>query len=101
MDLSSESSSDTSSYAEESEEEQPTIATLRPYEFEPVEKITGPISPSSSSGESEEEENSRIGNTEWCLCEKCEAMETYTESLCCQDTNEVPEDYFEGKIYIY
>ena len=24
-------------------------------------------------------------------------MSTYAESLCCRDTNEIPDDYFEGK----
>ena len=38
----------------------------------------------------------RKGNTDWCLCGKCKAMETERESLCCLDTNEIPDDYFEG-----
>ena len=47
------------------------ISTLRPFNFEPVmskeeqEKLI--ISSSSSSDESENED-SRIGNNEWCLC---------------------------------
>ena len=24
-------------------------------------------------------------------------MSTYAEGLCCRDTNEIPDDYFEGK----
>ena len=24
-------------------------------------------------------------------------MSTYAEGLCCHDTNEIPDDYFEGK----
>ena len=46
-------------------------------------------------------ENERIGNNDWCVCgKKCRAMQTYTESYCCQDTNEIPEDFFKGKILI-
>ena len=30
------------------------------------------------------------------MCGKCLSMSTYAESLCCRDTNEIPDDYFEG-----
>ena len=33
---------------------------------------------------------------QWCVCGKCRPMQTFTESLCCRDTNEVPDDLFEG-----
>ena len=50
-------------------------------------------SDSSSDGEAE-----RIGNNDWCVCgKKCRAMQTYTESLCCQETNESPENFYNGK----
>ena len=29
-------------------------------------------------------------------CGLCQPMESKAESLCCLDTNEVPDDYFEG-----
>ena len=35
--------------------------------------------------------------TEWCLCRKCQPIESETESSCFLDTNEVPDDYFEEK----
>ena len=36
----------------------------------------------------------------WCVCGgKCRPMESYTESLCCCETNEVPDEYFEGETY--
>ena len=38
----------------------------------------------------------RIGNTNWCQCELCQPMESEAESLCCLNTNEVHDDYFEG-----
>ena len=76
------------------------VSTLRPFNFEPVmskeeqEKLI--ISSSSSSDESENDD-SRIGNNEWCLCGgHCRPMQSYTESLCCRDTNEIPDEMFEG-----
>ena len=87
-----------SSDSEDSETESiPDIASLKPYDHEPVREIIDPVS-SSDENDSEVEEVSRIGNTNWCQCGKCQPMQTYTESYCCQDTNEVPEDYFAGKI---
>eukprot|EP00795_Rhopilema_esculentum_P005747 gene5747-11008_t len=45
-----------------------------------------------------ESERKRIGNAYWCVCGgKCKAMETYAESLCCQKTNDIPENYFQGQ----
>ena len=38
----------------------------------------------------------RIGDTNWCKCGLCQPMESKAESLCCLDTNEVPNDYFDG-----
>ena len=40
----------------------------------------------------------RIGNSDWCLCGSCRAMETSSESLCCKDTNDIPHDHFEGSL---
>ena len=77
-----------------SEESLPDIAMLKPYDFEPVIKDL-----TIEEDQTETNENirvSRVGNNSWCLCGKCEAMESEAESLCCLDTNEVPEDYFEG-----
>ena len=49
---------------------------------------------------SETQKHGRIGNTDWCQCGECKPMATYMESLCCQNTNEVPEELFEGQKYI-
>ena len=38
----------------------------------------------------------RIGNTNWCQCGLCQPMKSEDESLCCLDTNEVPDDSFGG-----
>ena len=38
---------------------------------------------------------------DWCLCGRCAEMETYTESLCCKETNEISEEYFQGDDYFY
>ena len=40
-------------------------------------------------------ELSRKGNTNWCACGHCQAMETEIENFCCRDTNEAPDNYFE------
>ena len=78
----------------------PDLQKLKPYDLEPKMLSSDCSSTSSeeenSSSDSETFENSRIGNTDWCLCEKCLPMSTYTESICCLDTNEVPDAYFEG-----
>ena len=80
----------------------PNISKLQPYDLEP----TIPSSEVSSSSNSDEgtsdseQEKERIGNTDWCVCGgKCRPMESYTESLCCRETNEVPDEYFEGETY--
>ena len=47
--------------------------------------------------ESEAEEQGTIGDTDWCQCGECKPKATHTENLCCHDTNEVPEELFEGQ----
>ena len=43
--------------------------------------------------------NTRIGNIDWCVCSKtCEAMMTETESLCCKEENDIPDELFKGII---
>ncbi|XP_066922098.1 uncharacterized protein [Clytia hemisphaerica] len=97
-DLESSSSSDESS----SDESMPD--GLRPFDFEPVcsaqemscseDEISG--KESIASNNSNDEQKPRKGNTDWCLCGSCKVMETEVESLCCLDTNEIKDDYFEG-----
>ena len=49
-----------------------------------------------SSDDSEAEEQQSIGNVDWCKCSRyIKPMSTYTESLCCKHTNEIPEELFE------
>ena len=96
---SNESSSEESTASEEStDESEPDLSNLKGYDFEPV-CDPRPVSHSTDEGELDEDtSDSRIGNRDWCVCGKCEAMESsIEESLCCKDTNEVPEELFEGR----
>ena len=55
---------------------------------------------SSSSSDTDGDKIERINNTDWCKCGGfCGAMKTNCESLCCRDTNEIPDEYFNGKYY--
>ena len=91
---------------DEEDLEVPDVIRLKPFDMEPVRKLKENeleqlgSDDSMNSDEEEKLDNERIGNNEWCVCGgKCEAMETYTESLCCQETNEIPETYFQGKSF--
>ena len=70
------------------------LLLLKPYDFEPNIKD---LPSDSNNQQKEKNENWRIGNTDWCICKKCQPMESEAESLCCLDTDEVPDDYFEGQ----
>ena len=77
------------------------MVKLKPYDWEPrrsvveLEKIEQNSSENENSSDVDNE-NSRIGNIDWCHCGLCRPMETYAESLCCTETNEIPDDIFEG-----
>eukprot|EP00795_Rhopilema_esculentum_P011799 gene11799-2178_t len=44
-----------------------------------------------------ESERERVGNADWCVCgSKCKAIETYAKSLWSQETNDNPENHFQG-----
>ena len=78
-----------------SENEIPDLNSLKSFEFEPKTNI-GDINSSRSDDEEDktdiEYKVKRIGNSEWCECSKqCKPMKTYTESLCCQERNDIPE----------
>ena len=94
------SSSEQSSSSESDNDSIPDIHKLQPYDLEPEiassDVSTTTSDENSSSSDSEKADYSRIGNTNWCPCVKCFTMSTYTESLCCRDTNEVADEYFEG-----
>ena len=81
-----------------SENEIPNLNSLKPFEFEPKTNIEDINFSSSDDGEEGiEDKVKRIGNSEWCECNKqCKPMKTYTESLCCREGNDIPERYFEG-----
>ena len=70
------------------------LLLLKPYDFEPNIKD---LPSDSNNQQKEKNEHWRIGNTDWCICEKSQPMESKAESLCCLDTDEVPDDYFEGQ----
>ena len=94
------SSEHSSSESDESGNESfPDLNKLKPYDLEPrisSSDLSSSSNENSSDDDSETAEESRIGNVDWCLCGKCLPMTTYTESICCLDTNEVPDEYFEG-----
>ena len=92
-------SSSSSCESSDSEDSLPDIGSLKPYDFEPE------IPYAEEEQKYERKQSilslSRIGNTHWCTCGECKPMETEAESLCCLDTNEVPNEYFEGKFCVY
>lgn len=91
-------SSSSSCESSESEDSLPDISSLKPYDFEP--EI--PYAEEEQTPESKQSIlTSRIGNIHWCLCGECKPMETEAESLCCLDTNEVPDEYFEGEYFLH
>lgn len=85
------------------------ISKLQPYSFEPLA--------SSSEDENEDEtaleqqgaissceaatQISRVGNLNWCFCGCCKQMDSEAESLCCQETNEIPDNLFQGMFFLY
>ena len=72
------------------------ISGLKPYDFEP--EI--PYVEEEIATDRHHENQSRIGNIDWCICGECKPMESETESICCLDTNEVPDELFEGEMFI-
>ena len=54
----------------------------------------------SSEDSSDEELNTHIGNTNWCICGNCSKMETSAESLCCCEMIEISDEIFNA-IYSY
>ena len=85
------------------EDEIPDFSSITRNSFQPARKLNRSPSLSSSSDASMDKEkqgqSSRTGNTSWCQCGKCYAMETEGERLCCQVTNETPDNYFRGTYF--
>ena len=97
--MSDESSSDSSSISDE-ESLESFIGLLKPFDFEPEYAEGEDISPKVTQEnsivftKSLVSQDSRIGNNEWCTCGGlCRSMETANESLCCCDTNEIPDNF--------
>ena len=44
------------------------------------------------SDDNSDELNTRIGNTNWCICGNCSKMEKSTESLCCCEMIEISDE---------
>ena len=78
----------------------PELSFLKPYDFEPLVDLDENENDLSNPKANEQGEPSRIGNTNWCKCGNCKPMDSEAESLCCLDTNEVPDEYFEGNTCI-
>ena len=71
------------------------MTKLRPYDFEPLASSENSVQNSDAS-DAEVETSLRVGNIEWCQCDKCKYMESELESLCCVEANEIQDDFFEG-----
>ena len=82
----------------------PDIGKLNPYDYEPTHILLpsdfSDVLKDSDNTDSEENKSIRIGNTNWCQCGYCKPMLTFTESLCCRNTNEVPDNKFEGMLLL-
>ena len=93
--MSSTGSTEDSLSSESDNDSFPDINKLKPYDLEP-EIASSELSSSSSGDNISSSDSENDDDTSWCLCRKCLSMSTYAESLCCRDTNEIPDDYFEG-----
>ena len=71
------------------------VTKLRPYDFEPLASSENSVQNSDAS-DAEVETSLRVGNIEWCQCDKCKCMESELESLCCVEANEIQDDFVEG-----
>ena len=72
---------------------------LSPFMFEPERSEEAQVLMENLNTETliKEQQESRIGHTNWCSCEKCKTMlTTDEESLCCRDTNDIPDNHFQG-----
>ena len=104
MDLFTNSSENTDSELSYDDDDELTNLNehLKPYNYEPS---CQPRKDFISNSENDEDsdvssdsnhEHSRKGNTNLYACGHSPAMETEIEGFCCRDTNEAPDNYFEG-----
>ena len=84
---------------DEKSDEEGNVLGLSPFMFEPErseEEAQVLMVKLNTETHIEEQQESRTGHTNWCSCEKCKAMLTDEESLCCRDTNDIPDNHFQG-----
>ena len=90
-------------HSDSSEDESVPIYGIEPNLFEPEyntdeERINYSSDSNDSSETDSDNEESRIGKTDWCQCTHCQAMTTQTESVCCK---EIPAMMAKSKGIIY
>ena len=65
------------------------VDRFNPYMYEPEKDISSTSSSSlesdTSSSDGELNTDTRIGNLEWCLCQKCKKEDREIDCLCCQE----------------
>ena len=53
-------------------------------------------STSTTNNASDEGIDERLGNTDWCMCGECRAMESATDCICCREVTVISEELYEG-----
>ena len=81
------------------------MSGVQPFQFEPTyppgqEPID--LKEESVSGDTNQRDSRRrIGSTEWCSCEECEAMATDEECFCCQEVEELNQKFDESGLFFF
>ena len=81
------------------------MSRVQPFQFEPTyppgqEPID--LEEESRSGDTNQRDaRGRIGSTEWCSCEECEAMATEEECFCCQELAELNQKFDESGLFFF
>ena len=81
------------------------MSGVQPFQFEPTyppgqEPID--LEEESGSGDTNQRDaRGRIGSTEWCSCEECEAMATEEECFCCQELAELNQKFDESGLFLF
>ena len=77
------------------------LVKLKAYDFEPISSTSKVQNKEERSLQIEDQLNvtlnSRVGNLEWCKCKECQLMSNETEYVCCAESNQIPDDLFEGR----
>ena len=61
------------------------MSSVQPFQFEPEQRINEVMNTDDECVHEEERHESRVGQSQWCLCGNCVSMGTERESLCCQE----------------